>query len=73
MERKPGIYLTIQCITGAVVDTNKYLTSTAMLNYDEPECKENQEPDRLINRRKEAGFIFLATGSMNRPFSEIYA
>ena len=42
MPRKTGIYLTIQCITGAVMDTKKYLTSTAMLNYDEPECKENR-------------------------------
>ena len=72
MERKPGIYLTIQCITGAVVDTKKYLTSTAMLNYDELECKENQEPDRLINRRKDAGLISLDTNNMSRSFSEIY-
>ena len=72
LNRKAGIYLTIQCITGAVMDTKKYLTSTAMLNYDEPECKENQDPDRLINRSKEAGLISLAASNMSRSFSEMY-
>lgn len=38
------------------MDTKKYLTSTAMLDCDEPECKENQEPNLLINRRKAKGF-----------------
>ena len=54
------------------MDTKKYLTSTAMLNYDEPEYKENQDPDRLINRSKEAGLISLAASNMSRSFSEIY-
>ena len=57
---------------GAVMDTKKYPASTAMLNDDEPECKENQEPNRLINRGKETGFISLATNSRGRSFSEIY-
>ena len=64
--------ITAQYITRAVMDTKKHLTSTAMLDYDEPECKENQEPDRLINRSKEAGLISLAASNMSRSFSEMY-
>ena len=63
--------ITAQYITSAVMDTKKHLTSTAMLDYDEPECKENQEPDRLIHCRKEAGLVFPVTNNMNRSFSEI--
>ena len=34
--------------------------------------KENQEPNRLINRRKETGLISIAMNTMSRSFSEIY-
>ena len=54
---------------GFILNVNKLINGKKYMCLNQN--KENQEPDRLIHCRKEAGLVFPVTNNMNRSFSEI--